>query len=249
MTESSIASALKERFAGFDKAAPPSRFALGDARLDAVLTGGLARARLHEAWPARAADQASAAGFALMLAVRAADEGRMIAWIAQDEGQGGIGPLYPPGLAELGADPARFLFVTAPDEKALLRAAGDVVRSPAIGCAVIAPGRKARGFTLTATRRLTLFAEQSGVTAILLRGADPEAPSAAATRWRIAAAPSRLLEAEAPGHPAFTVDLVRQRSGAPSAGWRLEWHRDATRFAPLPRNLPADAGRGLLAAG
>jgi protein ImuA len=248
MVESSIASALKERFAGFDKAAPPSRFALGEARLDAVLGGGLARARLHEAWPAGPADQASVAGFALMLAVRAA-EGRMIAWIAQDEGQGGIGPLYPPGLAELGADPSRFLFVTAPDEKALLRAAGDVVRSPAIGCAVIAPGRKSRGFTLTATRRLTLFAEQSGVTAILLRGADPEAPSAAATRWRIAAAPSLLLEAEAPGHPAFTVDLLRQRAGAPAAGWRLEWHRDDARFAPLPRCLPADAGGGLLAVG
>jgi protein ImuA len=249
MAESSIASALKERLAGFDKAAPPSRFALGSARLDAVLGGGLAHARLHELWPADSADRASAAGFALMLAVRAAGKGGMIAWIAQDEGRGGIGPLYPPGLAELGADPARFLFVRAPDEKALLRAAGDVVRSPAIGCAVIAPGRQVRGFTLTATRRLTLFAEQSGVTALLLRGADPEAPSAAATRWRIAAAPSRLLEAEAPGHPAFAVDLVRQRSGPPSAGWRLEWHRDDASFAPLPRGLPADAGGGLLAAG
>jgi protein ImuA len=249
MSDSSIASALKERFAGFDKAAPPSRFALGPERLDAVLGGGLARARLHEAWPANAADQASAAGFALMLAVRAAEAGRMIAWIAQDEGQAGIGPLYPPGLAELGADAARFLFVTAPDEKSLLRTAGDVVRSPAIGCAVIAPGRKSRGFTLTATRRLTLFAERSGVTAILLRGADPESPSAAATRWRIAAAPSRLLEAEAPGHPAFTADLVRQRGGAPSSGWRLEWQRDDTVFAPLSRSLSADAGGGLLAVG
>lgn len=249
MIESSIASALKERFAGFDKAAPPSRFALGPARLDAVLGGGLARARLHEMWPATMLDQASTTGFALMLAVRAAAGTGTIAWIAQDEGQGGIGPLYPPGLAELGVDPGRFLFVTAPDEKSLLRAAADVVRSPAIGCAVIAPARKVRGFTLTATRRLTLFAEQSGVTAILVRGADPENPSAAATRWRIAAAPSRLLEAEAPGYPAFTIDLVRQRSGAPSPGWRLEWHRDATVFAPLPRSLSADDGRGLLAVG
>ncbi len=246
MADSPTASALKERFAGFDKAAPPSRFALGPERLDAMLGGGLARARLHEAWPADAADRASAMGFALMLAIRAAAEGT-IAWIAQDEGRAGIGPLYPPGLAELGVDPGRFLFVIAPDEKALLRAAGDIVRSPAIGSAVIAPARRTRGFTLTATRRLTLFAEQSGVTAILLRGADPEAPSAAATRWRIAAAPSRLLEAEAPGFPALVADLVRQRAGAPSSGWRLEWHRDDARFAPLPRGLSADAGGGLLA--
>jgi protein ImuA len=247
MNDSPITSALKERFAGFDKAAPPSRFALGPARLDAVLGGGLGRARLHELWPAAALDQASAAGFALMLAIRAAGEGSTIAWIAQDESARQAGSLYPPGLAELGVDPGRFLFVTAPDEKALLRAAADVVRSPAIGCAVIAPGLKARGFTLTATRRLTLFAESSGVTAILLRPADPDAPSAATTRWRIASAPSRLLEADAPGHPAFAVDLVRQRAGAPSSGWRLEWHRDAAAFASLPGGLPADAGRGLLA--
>jgi protein ImuA len=247
MAESCLSPALKEHLAGFVAAAPPSRFALGAARLDGVLGGGLARARLHEAWPADPADHAAALGFALMLALRAAGESGMIAWLSEDQGNRRYGPLYPPGLAELGGDPARFLFVTAPDAKALLRAGGDVVRSPAIRCAVIVAGEKARGFDLTATRRLTLFAEQSGVTAILLRPADPDAPSAATTRWRIAAAPSRLMEADAPGHPAFTVDLVRQRAGPPASGWRLEWHRDDARFADLPRSLPADAGGGYLA--
>jgi protein ImuA len=249
MSDSHITSALKARFAGFDKAAPPSRFALGPVRLDALLGGGLGRARLHEMWPAEAVDHPNAIGFALMLAIRAAGEGSTIAWIAQEEGRRLAGSLYPPGLAELGVDPGRFLYVTAPDETSLLRAAADVVRSPAIGCAVIAPGVKTRGFTLTATRRLTLFAESSGVTALLLRPVDPNAPSAAATRWRIAAAPSQLLEADAPGHPAFAVDLIRQRSGAPSAGWRLEWHRDAALFAQISGGLSAEAGRRLLAAG
>ena len=84
---------------------------------------------------------------------------------------------------------------------------------------------------------------------ILLRTADPEAPSAAATRWRVAAAPSRALEANAPGAPTFTLDLLRQRGGAPSYGWTLEWDRDRTRFTPLSRDLVADAGGEYLAAG
>jgi protein ImuA len=249
MAESCLSPELKKQISGIVPASPPSRFALGHAPLDGVLGGGLARARLHEIWPADLPDQAAATGFALILALRAAGPGGMIAWIAQDQKKGGIGPLYPPGLAEMGLDPGRVLFVDVPDAKALLRASGDVVRSPAIACTVIAPSDKAQGFELTATRRLTLFAENSGGTALLLRTADPHAPSAAATRWRVAAAPSRLLDAEAPGHPAFAIDLIRQRAGPPSADWTLEWQRDDAHFAPLPRRVAADAGGGYLAAG
>lgn len=225
---------------------PLVRFALGPPELDAILGGGLARARLHEIWPAGPDDAPNAAGFALLLALKAAGATGPIIWIEQPAKQG---RLYPPGLAELGIDPARILFVNAPDEKALLRAAGDVVRSPAPAAAVIAPMGAARLLDLTASRRLTLFAERSGTTAIVLRATDPQAPSAAATRWRVASAPSRALEANAPGRPAFALDLLRQRGGAPSYGWRLEWDRDRTRFAPLPRDLAADAGGEHLAVG
>ena len=226
--------------------APPLRFALGVPKLDGALGGGLAAARLHELWPADTEDAASAAGFALLLALKAAGSTGAIVWIEQQARQG---QLYPPGLAELGIDPARILFVNAPDEKALLRAAGDVVRSPAAGAAVIAPAGPARLLELTASRRLTLFAEASGTTAILLRIADPQAPSAATTRWRVAAARSRALDANAPGSPAFALDLLRQRGGAPSYGWTLEWDRDRASFTPLPRDLAADAGGEYLAAG
>ena len=227
--------------------APPARFSLGVDRLDAALGGGLAQARLHEIWPAATDDAPCAAGFALMLALRASGEKGTIIWIGQETGRGGA--LYPPGLMELGIDPARILFVATPDEKALLRVAGDVVRSPAAAVAVLAPAGPAPLLDLTASRRLTLFAERSGTTTILLRTADPQAPSAATTRWRVTAAPSQALEANAPGHPAFALDLVRQRGGAPSLDWQLEWDRDRARFAPLSRLVAADAGGGYLAAG
>src|SRR6187402_1008740 len=77
--------------------APAVRFALGAERLDATLGGGLARARLHELWPAAAEDAPAAAGFALMLASRAAGENATIIWIGQEHPRHGT--LYPPGLS------------------------------------------------------------------------------------------------------------------------------------------------------
>lgn len=215
--------------------------------MDAMLEGGLERGRLHEFHAVSEGDLPSMAGFALMLALRAGGRGGNIVWLTETKRRDGL--LHGPGVAELGADPARLLFVTVPDEKMLLKAAADVVRSPAAGTAVIAPGPRPRHLDLTATRRLMLFAERSGVTVLLLRGVSEETPSAAATRWRIAAAPSTPLEADAPGAPTFAVDLVRRRGGAPSPGWRLEWDRDAAAFRPAPLSgaVAADDGGRLLA--
>lgn len=239
--------ALGHQLSAFPTAGPCTRFSLGAETLDAMLGGGLERGRLHEVHAAGEHDLPSMAGFALMLALRAGGRGGNIVWLA--EARRGHDLLHGPGVAELGADPARMLFVSVPDEKMLLKAAADVVRSPAAGTAVIAPSSRPRHLDLTATRRLMLFAERSGVTVLLLRGVSAETPSAAATRWRIAAAPSTPLDADAPGAPAFTADLVRRRGGAPSPGWRLEWHRDLAGFsaAPLSGAVAADAGERRLA--
>src|SRR5437868_1838173 len=103
--------ALKQRLAGFEPALPPARIALGLAPLDACLGGGLTRARLHEIWPAETIDGPGATGFALMLARCASGPDGPIIWITEERGEQRRGSLYPPGLAELGIDPARILFV------------------------------------------------------------------------------------------------------------------------------------------
>lgn len=223
-----------------------ARVALGAGPLDRALGGGLARGRLHELWPASAAERGAATGFALLLAALAAGRKGTIIYLAEGAEQH-RGALHGPGLAELGVDPARLILVQAADARELLRVGADVVRSSAVAAAVLTPARPSPLIDLTATRRLTLFAERSGVTALLLAAADPDRPSAAATRWRVAAAPSDPLEAGAPGYPAFAADLVRQRGGPPAEGWRLEWHRDAARFTALPGRAPAVAGGGQLA--
>ncbi len=206
---------------------PP--IALGQAGLDAALGGGLARAALHEVYAACEADGAAACGFAAGIA-RIAARGRPILWVRHDAMDGLAGLLHAPGLAEIGIDPANILLVRAPDIAALLRAGADGARCAALGAILIEPWGQSRLIDLTASRRLSLAARASGTPVLMLRdGAEPT-PSAATTRWSIAAAPSRALPGDAPGQPSFAATLLRQRGGASGGEWQLEWNRDRTCF-------------------
>ncbi|QEL26468.1 hypothetical protein FQV39_07755 [Bosea sp. F3-2] len=204
--------------------------------MDEALNGGLARAALHEIYAAEVADLATATGFALGLALRAgaAEEKiaeRPILWARQDFVDAEAGRLHAPGLNELGLDPARLLLVRARDGESVLRAGAEAARCPALGAVLIEPWGEPRAFDLTASRRLALAAEGSGVPVLLLRVAAAETPSAARTRWQVRALASRALEANAPGAPAFVVRLLRQRGGAAEREWHVEWDRDRRTFA------------------
>ncbi len=211
------------------------RIGLGVPGLDEVLNSGLARAALHEIYAAEVADLAAATGFALGLALRAGEDegeaGRTILWARQDFVDAEAGRLHAPGLNELGLDPARLLLVRARDGEGVLRAGAEAARCPALGAVLIEPWGEPRPFDLTASRRLALAAEASGVPVLLLRVAAAEAPSAARTRWQVRALASRALEANAPGAPAFALRLLRQRGGAAEREWRVEWDRDRHCFA------------------
>lgn len=220
----------------------PSHFAFGVERIDGALRGnateqGLPRAALHELHAADKGDRASTAAMALLLAqrCRALDsDSKPILWIRESGEARRQGRLYPPGLAELGLDPSHIIHVDAPDSIAVLRAAADGVRCAAMG-AVIAElsGKKPKGLDLTATRRLSLSAQQSGVVTLLLRnGSDKEdpLPTSAFSRWEVRAAPSTPLEANAPGQSAFDITLLRHRSGLYGLSARLEWNCDNHEF-------------------
>lgn len=219
--------------------AATGRVELGATEIDAVLSGGLERAALHEVYAAGTADLAAATGFALGLALRAAQgeaarSERPILWVRQDFIDVETGRLHAPGLNELGLDPARLLLVRAHDAEGVLRAGAEGARCPALGAVLIEPWGEPRAFDLTASRRLALAAEGSGVTTLLLRVAAAEAPSAARTRWRVRPLASRALEANAPGNPAFGLRLLRRRGGvrgdATEREWRVEWNRDRGTF-------------------
>jgi protein ImuA len=80
-------------------------------------------------------------------------------------------------------------------------------------------------YSTTASKRLQLAAEESGVTAFVFRrAASVEVASegtAAVTRWRIAAAPSEALGIPSLGRPRWRVALERVRGGDPRS-WIVE---------------------------
>lgn len=205
------------------------------------MQSGLSRAALHEFYAAAEADAPATTGAALAFARLAAD-GRPVLWVRHEALDREAGAPYSPGLAELGIDPARLIFVRARDVQAALQAGLDGARCAAPGAVVVELRGEAKELDLTASRRLVLAARASGTSVLLARSAAQPQPSAAETRWRVRAAPSRALAANAPGHPAFYLSLLRHRGGRAPGEWHLEWNRDKGCFAdgnaaPLSRGV------------
>ena len=78
----------------------------------------------------------------------------------------------------------------AADAETALRATADALACDAVGTVVLEVWGETRQLDLVASRKLTLAAQASGVTALLLRVAAEPAPSTAETRWIVRAAHS-----------------------------------------------------------
>ncbi len=222
---------------------------LGVPEIDRALPwGGLARAGLHEIFGARGngGDAGAADGFAAILLARLASQptpnqptsSQRAIWVrGMDDPD--TAPLYLPGLAAFGLDPARLLVVRARNDAEVLWALEEGARSPALAAIL----GEVRAADFTASRRLQLAAASSGVSVLLRRayspaghgGGDPPA-SAALTRWRISPAPGGIEPLAGPiadriggnifGPARWRVALMRCRGGRPGE-WLLEWD-DAT---------------------
>jgi protein ImuA len=222
--------------------------ALGHAPLDDYLDGGLRRGQLHEIFAGEDEDGGAAAGFAAMLGILAQNTGKggakPLLWLRTEEAQRRSGRFHGTGFAELGGNPATILLATVPDTLALLRGAADALRCNGLGVVVVECWANPARLDLMASRRLTLAAEHSGVTALMVRPGGRPAPSTADTRWSVRAAPSRPLEANAPGPPVFDLTLLRRRAGPAGKSWQLEWNRDRHSFHE-PTRTPQISGAPL----
>ncbi len=219
------------RIAGGDKGVALGGALAGAAQEDWA-RHGLPAGQLHEIHAEEAADEAAAIGFAVATALAA--EALPLLWIRTR----GTGRPLAGGLAEIGLPPDALLLVLAADSDALLRAAADAARCRGLGTVLIETRGRMPGLDLTATRRLVLAAEQARTTVLSVRLAAEPVPSAAATRWSVAAAGSTPLPANAPGRPAFLIECLRRRGGPAGARRLLEWNRDTRCFVP-PDASPA----------
>lgn len=206
------------RLEGYDPGgAGPAPLRLGIPALDGALPGGgLARGALHEIAGTHVLD-AAPLGFCLAwLAALGADDGPVL-WLQRHDG-GALPDLCGHGLAARGLDPGRLLFARPRHGRDLLWAAEESARSATLGAVVVESAELA----LTASRRLQLAAEAAGTPLFLLRPVLGAAhPLAAATRWRVAGAPSSPH-----GVSRWRVALERCRGGTPRT-WLVE-RDDAT---------------------
>jgi protein ImuA len=201
---------------------------LGHAEADAALKGGLALGAVHEVF-CEGHQSAIATGFLAGLVGRAAAR-RPLVWVRQDFSEIETGALSMNGLAELGLDPRLVVSVRAADVESALRTAADALACDALGAVVLEVWGGARQLDLVASRKLTLAAQASGVTGLLLRVAAEPQPSTAETRWIVRAAHSPPATAwNAWGAPLFDAHLVRNRHGL-LGRWIMEWKCDECLF-------------------
>lgn len=217
------------------------RVSLGYAEADAALQGGLAVGAVHEVFAEAGRQSAAATGFVAGLAGRIAPR-RPLLWIRQDFSERETGALSMSGLAELGLDPRCLVTVRASDTDAALRASADALACDALGAMVLEVWGETQKLDLVASRKLTLAAQASGVTALVLRAAASPQASTAETRWIVRAAHSPPSAPWAAwGAPRFDVELVRNRHGL-LGRWIMEWKCDECLFtspAAHPQPLAA----------
>lgn len=192
--------------------------AFGAPELDAHLPGGgLPLGRWHELIGEGLETETAAApaAFAALMAAPLARRGQAVWVLRRDD-------LFAPGLAGLGFPADRLIQVCARDEAEALSVAEDALATAGVA-AVFA---EVDEVDLTAGRRLQLACERRGGVGFVIRrrpyggGAERAAGSAAATRWRVASAPSAPA-AFGLGAPRWQASLERCRGGRPGA-WILE---------------------------
>ena len=174
---------------------------------------GLPLASLHEIENAGATDEDGAAVMFLAGILARLAPARPVLWCLQRP------DLHAPGLALVGLDARRLVLLRAPNEREILWAMEEGLRSRALAAVV----GEVEALSTSASRRLQLAAESAGVTGFVLhRSATHAVASAAVTRWRVAALPSVPLTGEPGiGQPRWRVELLRCRGGMPAA-WDVE---------------------------
>lgn len=182
--------------------------------------GGLALGALHEVagYGADEEDAATAAAFVAGIMARLLPPQPVLWCLAADD-------LYGPGLAACGLAPERLILTRGGNDQAVLWAMEEGLRSKALAAVV---GEVAT-LSLSASRRLQLAAEASGITALVLRrwrNADLAcrqrlSPNAAVTRWRVKPLPGETKGEPGVGKPRWQVALWRCRGGVPRE-WIVE---------------------------
>jgi len=197
---------------------------------DAALKGGLSLGELHELAPLAPFHSGAASGFALALATLVPRDGPVV-WVQQDFAALETGTLYGLGCDLFGLASSRLLAVRTATPRDTLWAMEEALKTRGMAAVIGELAQDGLAADLTATRRLSLAAQQGGGLCLLLRQAASAQPSATATRWVVAATAGASDGFGGLGQTAFRLSLTKNRRG-PCGSWVLQWDHHAKRFLP-----------------
>jgi protein ImuA len=158
------------------------------------------------------------------------DGSKPLLWVQDRMAILGSGRVHPPGMG--GID---LIHVEARDARSALWAMEEGLRCAAL-CAVVGElSGDPAALDFTATRRLAVTSERSGVPCWLVRLGGNANLSGARMRWRVASAPSlpNPLDRRAPGRPVWASELFRVR-GSPPGRWSVAHDSGAFHLVAAP---------------
>jgi protein ImuA len=160
------------------------------------------------------------------------DRSKPVLWVQERMAILESGRIYPPGLGGI-----EILHVEAREARTALWAMEEGVRCSALSAVVGELYGDPAALDFTATRRLAVASERSEVQCWLVRLGGIANLSGARMRWRIASAPSliNILDARAPGAPAWDAELFRAR-GVPPGRWSIANEAGSFHLAAVPRD-------------
>lgn len=176
-------------------------------------------AAVHEFCYNNGEEWAASGGFLSGILSSVLDKHRTALWI------GSTVP-FTPALVYFGMLPHHHLFIHPKGEKETLWAIEEALQCNSIGAVV----SDLKELSFTASRRLQLLVESSGVPLFLLRRQPKNISTSCVTRWQIKPLPSEG-EDDLPGigFPRWQVDLLKVRNGK-GGSWVVEWSPVGFRF-------------------
>jgi protein ImuA len=175
------------------------------------------------------------------------DRSKPLLWVQERMAILESGRIYPPGLWPKGQMP-EILHVEARDARTALWAMEEGVRCSALSAVIGELLGDPAALDFTATRRLAVASERSGVPCWLVRLGGHANLSGARMRWRIASTPSLVnpLDGRAPGLPVWDAELFRAR-GAPPGRWSITHEAGVFHLVSGASDRAVEEGRRLRA--
>lgn len=168
---------------------------------------------VHEFCSERLEEKAATRGFVSAVLSQLMGKKGTVLWVSP------VRTVFPPALKSFGVDPDRIIFADPGKEQHVLWTLEEALKCRALSAVV----GEVSDLSFIASRRLQLAAEESRVTAFVIRSKKQVTTTACVSRWRITPLPSEAIDGlPGIGFPQWRMELIKVRNGRPGI-WDVRW--------------------------